>query len=251
MTYVVSVSGGLTSFEALRRTIIQKGIKNTVAVFADTKQEDGTLYKFLEDQEKLFGIEIIRLREGRTPFQVMKDERAISLQSAVPCSKILKQKLIRKWYDENYPNGIMVSGLDWTELPRIERFLKRYPLSWFPLIEKPLLIKEDIKAYLEQMHIELPLLYKLGFKHNNCGGGCVKAGQAHWKLLLEKLPDRYRAWEVHEQEMRSLLGKNIAYMTEQRNKRKYPLTLRTFRLRMRKGKDCNIYDYGGCGCFQD
>ena len=40
MKYIVNVSGGLTSFEALRRTIEPHGKENTHAYFADTKQED-------------------------------------------------------------------------------------------------------------------------------------------------------------------------------------------------------------------
>ena len=52
MLYIVNVSGGLTSFEALRRTIERHGKDSTVAVFADTKIEDADSYRFLSDQER-------------------------------------------------------------------------------------------------------------------------------------------------------------------------------------------------------
>ena len=66
MKYIVNVSGGLTSFEALRRTIERHGKENTHAIFADTSIEDEDLYRFLDDQERYFDITIERVKDGRT-----------------------------------------------------------------------------------------------------------------------------------------------------------------------------------------
>jgi orotidine-5'-phosphate decarboxylase len=51
MHYIVNVSGGLTSFEALRRTIERHGKAAVTAVFANTRMEDRDLYRFLADQQ--------------------------------------------------------------------------------------------------------------------------------------------------------------------------------------------------------
>jgi hypothetical protein len=79
MKYIVNVSGGLTSFEALRRTIARYGKENTHPVFADTLAEDADLYRFLADQERYFDMTFHRAVDGRTPWQVMKDEGYIGL----------------------------------------------------------------------------------------------------------------------------------------------------------------------------
>src|ERR1700758_3864010 len=94
MKYIVNVSGGLTSFEALRRTIEKHGKDNVHAIFADTLIEDEDLYRFLDDQERYFGIEIERVKDGRDPWQVMKDRRIISIFHHAPCSENLKRNVI-------------------------------------------------------------------------------------------------------------------------------------------------------------
>jgi hypothetical protein len=142
--------------------------------------------------------------------------------------------------------------MDWTEMHRIERLttaLAPQPV-WFPLIEPPYVDKCQIAAFLENVSIAVPRLYALGFTHNNCGGGCVKAGQAHWAHLWYTMPDRYLLWEQKEQEIREHLGKDIAILKVQRNGISKPMTLKTFRERLEVGDtQYDKDDWGGCGCF--
>ncbi len=253
-TYIVNVSGGLTSFEALKRTLDRYGKEHTHAIFADTLIEDEDLYRFLDDQDRYFGITIERVAEGRTPWQVMHDERCITMQSMAPCSKILKRKTIDKLIVQHYTPGTYtrVFGMDWTEMHRVERLtttLAPEPV-WFPLIEKPYVQKCDIADYLDSIGIAVPRLYKMGFSHNNCGGGCVKAGQAHWAHLYHTLPARYAIWEAQEEDIRAYLGKDVTILKERINGVAYPLSLHDFRVRLEAG-DTNYdkNDWGGCGCF--
>src|SRR5260221_3030318 len=89
--------GSLTSFEALRRTIERYCKENTHAIFADTMIEDEDLYRFLADQEWYFGITIERVKDGRTPWQVMKDEGYIMLRLS-RCKKEM-QRIV---YSDNF-----------------------------------------------------------------------------------------------------------------------------------------------------
>lgn len=66
MKYIVNVSGGLTSFEPLRRTIERYGIEHTHPVVADTLAEDSDLYRFQNWQGRYFGVMFYRMVEGRT-----------------------------------------------------------------------------------------------------------------------------------------------------------------------------------------
>lgn len=254
LKYIVNVSGGLTSFEALRRTIEKHGKANTHAIFADTLIEDEDLYRFLDDQERYFGIEIQRVKDGRDPWQVMKDRRVISMLHMAPCSQELKRKVIDRVFHAQYAGGgyTRVFGMDWTEMHRIDRLtaaLAPQPV-WFPLIEKPFTDKCQISAFLDTIGIKAPRLYSLGFTHNNCGGGCVKAGQAHWARLWRTMPERYLLWEAKEQEVREYLDKDIAILKDARGGTTKPMTLKTFRERLESGDtQWDKDDWGGCGCF--
>ncbi len=259
MKYIVNVSGGLTSFEALRRTLECYGKENTHAIFADTLIEDEDLYRFLSDQERYFGIEIERVADGRTPWQTMKDRRVITLRLAsgadiAPCSQELKREAIERVIVARYTLGtyIRVFGYEWSEIDRMERLATSIApeIAWFPLSERPFVDKCHIAAYLQKIGIAVPRLYDLGFSHNNCGGGCVKAGHAHWAHLYFTLPERYALWEAKEQEIREYLEKDISILKDRRGGQSKPMTLRTFRLRLEAGDtDYEKDDWGGCGCF--
>lgn len=255
MIYIVNVSDGLTSFEALRRTLDRYGKANTLAVFADTRIEDEDLYRFLDDQERYFHLEIIRLQDGRTPFEVMIDERCIKLPKydMAPCSKILKHQTIDRFLTSRYCPGTYtrVFGMDWTEMHRVKRLtasLAPQPV-WFPLLEKPYVDKCQIAKFLEAIEIPVPRLYEMGFTHNNCGGGCVKAGQAHWAHLQATNPERYAIWEAHEQRMQKVLQKEVTILRDRRGGHTTPLSLKTFRERLDAGGAFETSDWGGCGCF--
>lgn len=258
MRYIVNVSGGLTSFEALRRTLEKHGKENTHAIFADTLIEDEDLYRFLDDQERYFDIKIERLADGRTPWQAMKDRRCIMLRLAngaevAPCSMELKRGVIDKEIAKRYEPGTYtrVFGMDWTEMHRVERLQKELSSpTWFPLLEKPYADKCHIADFLKQIGIKVPRLYGLGFDHNNCGGMCIKAGQAHWANLYFKLPERYAEAEAREEEIRQFLEKDISILKDRRGGKSVPMTLRAFRERLEQD-DTNYDkdDWGGCGCF--
>lgn len=254
MKYIVNVSGGLTSFEALRRTLERHGKENTHAIFADTLIEDEDLYRFLDDQERYFGITIERVAEGRTPWQVMKDERCITMQSMAPCSKILKRKSIDRIITTRYEAGTFtrVFGMDWTERHRIKRLtaaLAPQPV-WFPLNEAPYVDKCHIANFLEKIGIKVPRLYDMGFTHNNCGGGCVKAGFAHWAHLYYTMPERYAMWENKEEDIRQHLGKDVTILTRERQGETQRVTLQMFRQELESGNtNFDKNDWGGCGCF--
>ena len=178
MKYIVNVSGGLTSFEALRRTIERYGKENTHAVFADTLVEDADLYRFLSDQERYFNMIFHRAIEGRTPWQVMKDEGYITMHypsgSVAPCSRILKREIIDSEISALYEPGTYtrVFGYEWSEIDRMESLrasVAPQPV-WFPLNEPPYVDKCHISDFLESVGIEVPQMYKDGFEHNNCSG---------------------------------------------------------------------------------
>lgn len=255
MIYIVNVSGGLTSYEALRRTIARYGHDATRAVFADTKIEDAGLYTFLDDIERHLSVPIVRLADGRTPFDVWIDARAITLpNSAAPCSKELKRDVIDRWLADIDEPYTLVFGMDWSEPDRMARLEARYAADgipvWFPLSEPPYLDKCHIADALERDGITVPALYIEGFTHNNCGGGCVKAGQAHWAHLWRTRPATYALWEAKEAAFMAHIGKKRTILVDRRGGGpRRPVTLAEFRDRLERGESYDADEWGGCGCF--
>lgn len=252
MKYIVNVSGGLTSYEALRRTIEKHGIESTVAVFANTYKEDEDLYRFLAETSVHLGVPIAALADGRNVWEVLRDSRAITIRGIARCSIELKANVIDKYLADNCAGleYTLVFGMEWTETNRMERLRKRYaPVPcWFPLAEAPYITKSQIIEQLHSVGIEEPRLYKLGFKHNNCGGGCVKAGQAHWAHLLKMIPERYAEWEADEEVFRQYVGKDVSILKDRRGSATKSMTLRAFRERLQCGES-HENDWGQCGCF--
>lgn len=265
MMYVVHVSGGLTSFEALRRTIEKYGRDNTRAIFADVKGEsecehdgeDADLYRFLDDIERVLDVAITRLREGRTVWQVLYDERCITLnvggRTVAPCSKFLKRGVLDRYIRETFAGQDIthVFGMDWTEQHRVDdlRAVCAPTLTWFPLTEPPFVDKCHIERILAGLGVRVPRLYEEGFSHNNCGGFCTRAGQAHFANLYRRRPDRYLYHEGKEQGIREYLDKDIAILRDRRGGVSRPMTLREFRERLERGEAYDKEEWGGCGCF--
>jgi hypothetical protein len=100
-------------------------------------------------------------------------------------------------------------------------------------------------------NLEPPRLYALGFPHNNCGGGCVRAGQGQFKMLYEQNPERFAVWEAEENELRGQLG-DVSILRDRRGGKTNPLPLSLLRQQIdHQPKLIDDWDVGGCGCFTE
>jgi hypothetical protein len=252
MNHLVSYSGGACSFLAAKRVIEKNGgPQNVTLLFADTKMEDEDLYRFMRETGEYLGVPVTTISDGRTPWQVFHDKKFLGNTRADPCSQVLKRDLLWKWTAANFkPEDTTVYvGLDWQEEHRLVRLREARP-GWniqAPMAERPLMDKGMMLKELKRIGIEIPRLYKLGFPHNNCGGFCVKAGQAHFAHLLAVMPERYAYHENQEQELRKVIGPH-AILRDRSGGTTKPMTLRDFRLRIEGKKEVDREDWGGCGC---
>lgn len=260
MKHIVSLSGGIGSYFALKRVLEKYPKEDVIAVFCDTLAEDGDLYRFLDDIENKLDIKIKRECLGKTPTELCFEHKFLFNSRVAKCSVELKSKVFRKFLKENNLGSndtILYFGIDFTEKHRCKAIEKNYApyKCGFPLCEQPYLFKNEMLEELKNDEIEIPRLYKLGFSHNNCGGFCYKAGIGHYKNLLEKDRNRYLECENKEEMIRQYLGKDVSMM-----KRKgKPFTLRELRLIVDKQPEqisifeplteSECLDIGGCGCF--
>lgn len=224
-------------------------------IFADTLIEDGDLYRFNRDIAEAVGQEIITLVDGRTPWDVFKDKKLVGGSRIAPCSRILKTEQVKKWLKANAePDEPLVLGMDWSEMDRLERASKVWsPRPVVSLLNRFKVKRGDYKQWLQRYCVESPRLYKYGYPHNNCGGMCVRAGQAQFATLLLTNPKRY-AWHEKEQErvMPYCTPKSQKFISYTRNGVRQFLSMREFRELHEQGKiNVDPYDFGGCGCFVD
>lgn len=253
INHVIMFSGGVCSWAVAKRVVERHGKCGTVALFADTKIEDEDLYRFLEEAALNIGIPLVKIADGRTPWQVFEDVKAIGSSRIDPCSRILKREILDRWVSVNAPNAVLHFGLDWTEVNRLEKLrIKKSPRQVEAYMTQPPYIeKSGMLQQLKVAGIKIPRLYGMGFSHNNCGGFCVKAGQAQFEKLFRYMPDRYREHEEKEIKLRKKLGWRQTILRDRSGGETKSLTLKDFRLRLEAGNQFDHHDFGGCGCAVD
>lgn len=247
-------SGGVGSWMAAKIVASRHGTDNLTLLFTDTLIEDADLYRFLEEGAANVGAPLVKIADGRTPWDLFKENRFLGNSRVDICSRVLKRELADKWLKENYtPETVTVHvGIDMSEIHRYDRLRER-KLPWryeAPLCQNMYILKPQMLDALRKEGIEPPRLYKLGFAHNNCGGGCIKAGMGHFAHLLKTLPDVYAEWERNENELRDMLG-NVSILRDRSGVATKPLPLVQLRRRIEDGYQPDLFDIGGCGCFSD
>jgi hypothetical protein len=254
-------SGGIGSWAAAKRVAERHGTENLTLLFTDTLIEDADLYRFLNVAARnVFQnspMDFVRIAEGRTPWQVFRDNKMIGNTQADICSRILKRELGDRWLADNCdPTTTTVYlGIDWSEINRFDSGAgagakHRYArLGWCceaPLCERPWLDKREMLALARANALHPSRAYEQGFAHDNCGGFCIKAGQGHYANLYRVRPDVYR---LHEAEEADPIFGGHTIMRDRTGGETKPLSLRQLRERIEAGGQVDMFDIGGCGCF--
>lgn len=232
------LSGGAASWMACKRWAAKHGTEGMILLFADTKSEDEDTYRFLPQAAANIGAPLVCLSDGRTIWEVFEKERFLGNSRVDPCSKILKRKLLDETRHQLFGEEpiTLVIGITWEETHRLVAIRDRLApdIVTAPLCDPPYLTKTACENWARAEGIEPPRLYELGFAHNNCGGFCIKQGQAGFANLLRRFPDRYAYHEGKEEELRTYLGKDVAIMKDRAGGETKPLTMRAFRERLQR-----------------
>jgi len=248
---IVTLSGGKSSAWCAYWALKNFDREKVILYFNDTKWEHPDLYRFLNDLSDFLQHPIIEDSDGRSPEQLFYDHRALANNRMPFCSRVLKAERLQKYYRDG---DILIFGIGKNEYKRAKRLVSIYQTisakknKWcklmFPLITENV-TNDDINKFFKSIKVKLPLLYDLGFRHNNCSGGCVRAGKKQWKLLYDKLPEVYKERERVEKEVREFLRKDIHFLKDE--------TLESFRKKIEDGnlpkcyyKDDNNYELFEC-----
>lgn len=185
---VVWFSAGAASAIAAKLTIAQNP-PNLVIAYTDPGSEHPDNQRFLDDCEKWFGHPIIRLKSKKyaDTWAVFEHGYLVSPYGAM-CTAELKKKVRR---DFQLPDDIHVFGYTSEEQHRADRFREQnIEVDLHTPLIKYGLTKDDCLAMIQRAGIELPAMYKLGYRNNNCIG-CVKGGMGYWNKIRKDFPDTF------------------------------------------------------------
>lgn len=249
--YWISFSGGISS--AVTALLAHERGVDFECIFADTLIEDEDLYRFTDDVERAIGKPIIRLKDGRNPWEVFRDARYHGNSRTAHCSMVLKTDVVRAYLDEHaQPGDPLVLGMDVSESERVERAAARWaPRPVISLLAEWSVYRPEYPGILKRHGIDPPRLYALGFGHNNCGGFCVRAGTGQTLNLLRTFPDRYAYHEAQQEALMRDVPTARPHLKESTDGETRYLTLRELRERAEQQLPIDFDGAGGCGCFTD
>ncbi len=144
--------------------------------------------RFAEECEKWFGVPIQTLsseRFGNSIYAVFQKERYIVGPAGAPCTRALKKR-VREAFEKF--GDLQVFGYTTEEQGRIDKFIDANAhVNLWPVLAERQLSHSDCLAIIKRAEIELPAMYKLGYRNNNCIG-CVKGGAGYWNKIRVDFP---------------------------------------------------------------
>lgn len=176
-------------------------------LYCDTlKYEHPDNRRFLSDVERWLGrpIKLLRSDEYVDIYDVFDRTGWLVGPGGARCTTELK-KNVRKEYQRLDDRNIF--GFTVEEGKRIERFRRENfeIIAEFPLFDQGL-TKRDCLLRLKKENIEIPMLYKLGYKNNNCIG-CVKGGAGYWNKIRVDFPEAFSKMALQERKMDVAINK--------------------------------------------
>lgn len=207
---IVWFSCGVTSAIAAKLALNKYKHLPVVIAYTDTGSEHPDNKRFLKECEEWFGQEITILKSEKYAdiWEVFEKTRYLAGINGARCTVELKKTLRHKF--ERCATDIQVFGFDASEEKRADRFRNNNPEVTLdtPLIDRGL-YKEDCLALLEKANIELPAMYKLGYRNNNCIG-CVKGQQKYWNKIRVDFPDVFDRMSKVERKLNAAINKTYA-----------------------------------------
>lgn len=163
--------------------------------------------RFMSDVSRWIGKEIKLLNSNKFKdvMEVWEKERFLNSRFGAPCTRALKRN-VRIAYQR--PGDIHVFGFTAEEQDRADGFHKDNPDidTYLPLIERGY-TKASCFKVINDAGIEIPAMYKLGYRNNNCIG-CVKGGAGYWNKIRQDFPDHFNRMAALERKLGYRLLRN-------------------------------------------
>ena len=184
-------SCGAASAVATKLAISQFAGREIVIARCIVKEEHQDNDRFAADCETWFGMPITNMiseKYNGSIFEVFEKRGYISGIHGAPCTMLLKKK-VRE--DFQLPTDTHVFGYCAEEQDRWDSFLDANNIDAIsPLMERGL-EHSDCLAMVQQAGIKLPVMYELGYQHNNCIGCCKASGAGYWNKIRIDFPAEF------------------------------------------------------------
>jgi len=145
--------------------------------------------RFFDDVQEWIGqsIRVVRSSKYASINDVFARRRYMAGIAGAPCTVEMK-KIPR--FAFQHPDDIHLFGFTADEQDRIARFDEYNPgLATQHILLENEITKADCLRIVEDADIDLPAMYLLGYRNNNCLG-CVKATSArYWNMIRHDFPD--------------------------------------------------------------
>jgi hypothetical protein len=189
---------------------------NLEVLYCDTlKYESTDNPRFMKDVEQWiqWPIKIIRSQEYSDIFDVFDKTGWLIGVKGARCTTELK-KNVRKAYqrigdlhifgltaDETMP--LCVKAID-DRITKLEKANPELDLEWN--LRDAGITKRQTLQMVADAGIQLPLLYRQGFRNNNCVG-CVKGGMGYWNKIRVYYPEAFARMAAQERKMNATVCK--------------------------------------------
>jgi len=211
----------------------KNGRENILLWFADVKKENADLYRFVHDVMDRFGGRLYYFTDGRRPEDVWDKRKIVPNNQIAPCSYELKVKPFRNFIQAMNHLPVVYIGYKPGEDERMSSTTASYKEAIpevtvdYPLLWRSAETRDLVAVCEEELGIQAPLLYKLGYEYNNCGGECCRAGITSWVRTAESFPRRFDHMEDWETEARNQGDARANYTIAARSRegKKQPLPL--------------------------
>ncbi len=208
MRVLVWFSCGAASAVAAKRAIEKYGNQCEV-IYCDTlKYEHPDNRRFMADVEKWLRVPIKILKSDKYEdiYDVFQKTGWLIGIAGARCTTELKKNVRR---DYQQVDDVHVFGYTADEHKRIVKFEKNNPelqCDWILWFEK--ITKGDCYKILKAAGIDLPMMYKLGYRNNNCIG-CVKGQAGYWNKIRKDFPEMFDKMAKTERAMNVAINKKM------------------------------------------
>ncbi len=215
---IIWFSCGVTSTVAAKITLDlsrNSGIPIEI-VYCDTSSEHPDNKRFLSDCENWldYPITILHSKIYDDIWDVYEKTKYIAGIKGARCSLEMKKRVRLDF--EDVKNDIQVFGFDSSERKRANKFKKNNPevILATPLIKRNI-SKATCIGIIQEAGIEIPYMYKLGYKNNNCIG-CPKGAKGYWNKIRKDFPDEFQRMAEMERKLGATL--NIMNVNKKRHR---------------------------------
>lgn len=163
--------------------------------------------RFLSDVEQWIQrpIKILRSAKYTDIYDVFHRTRYLVGNKGARCTTELK-KVVR--YEYQRPDDIHVFGFTVDEAQRVADFKDRnVGMDCDFILYEHGVTKSACYRLLRQAGIDLPTMYKMGYRNNNCIG-CVKGGMGYWNKIRVDFPEVFAKMAATERALKRTILKD-------------------------------------------